>query len=631
MTTDPKNPFLFCANLFNTLPKHYSLKNIMDIARLFISEGKQNQFDINARTAKRLKEEGADSHSYLYREKNYDNKTILISFLGNAQKIEEKDFPFIRLLIGAGADLSLEDDDEDQKSHVLARLFQYNRPLDHYLARTYHQEFGSEAFSAFIAKHGILHKAAKSSDQAFIQLCVEELGVDINLKNSDGETPVMHIIHGLTCDFLMQYAVDWNAKDNLGKSVLVHFGGKEGDEGQKLYKRLYTALSSGAEQPLELKESVGGSVIEAIKQGKNIDALKQILKYYDGKPEEIRDTEENNLLQVSLKHGRWAFYNYLKNNFSFEKRHKNVYEQNTLHTFVRYGLSNTTGDPSGKRRSEVLWDVIARNPIFDQTGYTIRDCVMESIHANSFLNSHGFDFIFAREKNQDFPMWVQLLSQHVKDSERPEFLKVAAQYGLGEKQSHIHPLENLLDMNDKRRRAILSITRLLSWKNDAPSEKTFDLIASNLFEPNFFKDERHGVNEYSAESMTLCILSFSEKKPDWWTNSKKNILMDGIVDAIKSHTIQEEGDSRPTLYGDEKLLALVASLVVDNTDIPEEKFTFINNWGQRIIREKIAYAYDTKIAEKWEENFQHWKYGVFDSGLRKIAGNNMIAKAKSKI
>ncbi|KAM7251942.1 hypothetical protein ACFE04_023825 [Oxalis oulophora] len=132
-------------------------------------------------------------------------------------------------------------------------------------------------------KRGALHFAAREGQTPVCKYLVEELKLDVNTKDEDGETPLIHAArlgHNDTVKYLVEHGADPNIASELGVTAVHHASGIGNIE---LLKYL---LSKGIE--VESQSDAGTPLVWAAGHGQ-ADAVKVLLEHHANPNAETED------------------------------------------------------------------------------------------------------------------------------------------------------------------------------------------------------------------------------------------------------------------------------------------------------------------------------------------------------
>nr|GMD46629.1 ankyrin-1 isoform X2 [Ipomoea batatas] len=122
-------------------------------------------------------------------------------------------------------------------------------------------------------KRGALHFAAREGQTDMCKYLVEELKVDVNTKDEDGETPLLHATrqgHTATANYLLQQEADPSIASEMGTTALHHAAGLGDIELMKAF------LSKGVN--VDLQSDAGSPLIWAAGHGQQ-DSVKLLLEH----------------------------------------------------------------------------------------------------------------------------------------------------------------------------------------------------------------------------------------------------------------------------------------------------------------------------------------------------------------
>lgn len=193
--------------------------------------------------------------------------------------------------------------------------------------RAFYDQVSENSFKDTIDSLGLLHNAVEVGNYKLVNVLVNELGINPNLLNKDGKTPLMLCKDVNTFESLISNEkTNLLIKDNSNRDCLYYYGLLDNKKISNLLVNLWQAevtLLSKTDSSIEnsLKESNKDTLLAMVKSDKNKKEIEDFIKKSGVKDiGTIYDDENRSLSQLCLLTDNWAKYLLFKD--SYPKNHK---------------------------------------------------------------------------------------------------------------------------------------------------------------------------------------------------------------------------------------------------------------------------------------------------------------------
>lgn len=204
------------------------------------------------------------------------------------------------------------------------------------------ETIGDEEFNKRVELNSLLHKAILRDLSIVVDYLVNEANVNINTKDQEGHTPVMLCkSSGVLNSLLKRDDLSLFEKDNKGKDVFYYYGIMSDKDQSRV---MLPALQTYAKKNISVEES-SDSLVEANKKtlmalivsDKNKKEIESFIKQNSMSDfNDIFDSKQRGMHQLSLMKDNWVKYNIVKKGYSKD------YRDGTGYGVVEYVLAKTS-------------------------------------------------------------------------------------------------------------------------------------------------------------------------------------------------------------------------------------------------------------------------------------------------